>query len=512
MDKVFFKIIIPNYNNMPYIKQCLDSILNQTFQDFKIIIVDDLSTDMSDKFCEMYARKYPKKIHFIQVTEKRYAGGCRNIGIDFQLSSQYTLFVDGDDYLTNANSLMTIYKSIVSSMPDVLLFNWCQDRNGKIERRQTYKFEDFTECRLAACNWNSTWSKAVRTEFVQKCLENCMHGEDTYAWLKLYSKNPTIEQIHDCIYTYRLRNDSVVHDKTSMYVTTHQIYLDSLQQLYYETSSANLKQSIAQLIFRNYFIQTKTYSRIPHIESYRQTLDDLLNSNKSFIRFGDGEFNIIHNKPNVFEKQHNVLKQRLLSILKTSRDDILVGIPFCYFYKEVELLDVTRKWIDNVIQQRLVTDKYLDDISTDITYGDAYLTIMPTQTSQKFLDFSNYFNGIKHIFKEKNVVIVSGDNRVKNYNASLFELAKTVEFRIFDMQKDSFQHYDKILAYATCNIPDNAIYVIAFGPTGKVLAYDLTTKYSVRTFDAGHLLKIYQMYITGKLSNLNYDRKSIWKD
>ena len=64
LEKVFFKIIIPNYNNMAYIKKCLDSILEQTFQDFKIVVVDDLSTDGSDKFCEMYARKYPSKIVF----------------------------------------------------------------------------------------------------------------------------------------------------------------------------------------------------------------------------------------------------------------------------------------------------------------------------------------------------------------------------------------------------------------------------------------------------------------
>ena len=40
-DKVFFKIILPVYNSMAYIKQCLDSIVNQTFQDYKLIIVDD---------------------------------------------------------------------------------------------------------------------------------------------------------------------------------------------------------------------------------------------------------------------------------------------------------------------------------------------------------------------------------------------------------------------------------------------------------------------------------------
>ena len=81
-ENVFFKIIVPNYNNMPYIKKCLDSIINQTFQDFKIIIVDDLSTDESDKFCQMYAKKHSKKIIYHQLSKKGYAGACRNWAID----------------------------------------------------------------------------------------------------------------------------------------------------------------------------------------------------------------------------------------------------------------------------------------------------------------------------------------------------------------------------------------------------------------------------------------------
>lgn len=94
---------------MPYIKKCLDSILEQTFQDFKIIIVDDMSTDLSDKFCEMYSRKYPDKIVFIRLSEKGYAGKCRNVGIDYNLEHTYTWFIDSDDYVYDKNVLQHVY-------------------------------------------------------------------------------------------------------------------------------------------------------------------------------------------------------------------------------------------------------------------------------------------------------------------------------------------------------------------------------------------------------------------
>ena len=55
MDEVFFKIVVVNYNNIAYIKRCIESILNQTFKDFKMIVVDDISSDYSDKLAKMYA-------------------------------------------------------------------------------------------------------------------------------------------------------------------------------------------------------------------------------------------------------------------------------------------------------------------------------------------------------------------------------------------------------------------------------------------------------------------------
>lgn len=129
-EKVFFKIIIPNYNNMPYIKKCLDSILEQTFQDFKIIIVDDMSTDLSDKFCEMYARRYPDKIVYKQLSKKGFAGAARNAALDLNIKSHYTYFLDSDDMFYDINSLYNIF--IVSkSNPDLIECSYVELKQQK---------------------------------------------------------------------------------------------------------------------------------------------------------------------------------------------------------------------------------------------------------------------------------------------------------------------------------------------------------------------------------------------
>lgn len=113
MKSVFFKIVVPNFNNFEYLSKCLDSILSQTFLNYCVIIIDDQSTDKSWDILTLYNRKYPTKVFIHQVTEKLYAGGCRNIGINWPISSQYTLFIDSDDWLYDNNVLQQLHDEII---------------------------------------------------------------------------------------------------------------------------------------------------------------------------------------------------------------------------------------------------------------------------------------------------------------------------------------------------------------------------------------------------------------
>lgn len=90
--------VVPTYNVANYIEQCLNSILNQTDKDFKIIIVDDGSTDkVTPKICEKYAEKYSEVIKYISQNNKGL-GGARNTGLE-QVNTKYVMFLDSDDWL-----------------------------------------------------------------------------------------------------------------------------------------------------------------------------------------------------------------------------------------------------------------------------------------------------------------------------------------------------------------------------------------------------------------------------
>lgn len=105
----FFSIIIPVYNVEKYLRECIESVLVQDFNDFEIILVNDGSTDGSQDICEEYALSYSDKIRLIN---KKNGGlsDARNIGMK-QAQGEYLIFVDSDDYITNG-SLKTFYNEL----------------------------------------------------------------------------------------------------------------------------------------------------------------------------------------------------------------------------------------------------------------------------------------------------------------------------------------------------------------------------------------------------------------
>ena len=87
-------IIIPVYNVEQYLRECVDSVLNQTYSDVEVILVDDESTDQSGNICDEYAEMDSR----IKVIHKKNGGvsSARNTGID-KAVGEYLLFVDSDD-------------------------------------------------------------------------------------------------------------------------------------------------------------------------------------------------------------------------------------------------------------------------------------------------------------------------------------------------------------------------------------------------------------------------------
>ena len=87
-------IILPNFNKENYLKETIDSILNQSFKDFNLYIIDDNSTDNSKKVIDKYS---DTRIKVVNLKKNKGVHFCRNLGIRLS-KSKYISFIDADDY------------------------------------------------------------------------------------------------------------------------------------------------------------------------------------------------------------------------------------------------------------------------------------------------------------------------------------------------------------------------------------------------------------------------------
>lgn len=111
-------VIIPVYNTEEYLRECLDSVVNQTLKEIEIICVDDGSTDGSLEILKEYAAK-DKRIKVIH-QENKGVSYARNVGLT-NVIGEYIMFIDSDDYIL-PNTLQVLYDKIKSSNADLLVF------------------------------------------------------------------------------------------------------------------------------------------------------------------------------------------------------------------------------------------------------------------------------------------------------------------------------------------------------------------------------------------------------
>lgn len=136
---VKLSIIVPIYNVEQYLRKCVDSVLNQDYEDYEIILVDDGSPDGCPQICDEYAAKHEN----IRVVHRENGGlsAARNSGIE-EAKGEYVMFVDSDDYI-EPNVLRGLMEQVEREQLDVLHFDYQNVRMnaaGQNEVFQPYKF------------------------------------------------------------------------------------------------------------------------------------------------------------------------------------------------------------------------------------------------------------------------------------------------------------------------------------------------------------------------------------
>ena len=133
-----YSIIIPIYNTEKFLPKCVESVLDQTFKDFEVILVDDGATDNCPKICDNFAKKDSR----VKVIHQQNGGlsVARNNGIE-KAQGEYIIFLDSDDYWNDDNALLQLNDA---KQADIIIFG-CTDFNmktgEKIVSRNGYDLE-----------------------------------------------------------------------------------------------------------------------------------------------------------------------------------------------------------------------------------------------------------------------------------------------------------------------------------------------------------------------------------
>ena len=225
MENQLISVIVPVYNVEEYLKQCLDSILDQTYRNWELILVNDGSTDSSGLICQEYAEKDAR----IRYYEKENGGlsDARNYGIE-QAQGEYLTFVDSDDFL-DASHLNVLYNALVNNDVDISIANYTNyqtstatfylhtfgDYYEKIytseELIDDLSFLERNDLSFSTI-WGSLYKKSV---FSFLRFPKGVIGEDVALIYKMYTQVDKIVYVHKDTYIYR-ENDSGI-SKSKIY-------------------------------------------------------------------------------------------------------------------------------------------------------------------------------------------------------------------------------------------------------------------------------------------------------
>ena len=209
-------IIVPIYNVEKYLRQCLDSIVNQTLKDIEIILVNDGSTDSCPSICDEYASK-DKRIIVIH-KENKGLGAAYNTGLDIA-KGEYIGFVESDDFI-ELNMYEELYERAVQSGVDICLGSF-YIYHGKtnsvvktystpyflIQKDEIFSFDKHTE--LLTLH-SSVWSKLYKRQSLGH-LRFPVYGKKSYYVdfcyiVAAYLNAKSISRIDSYIYNYRTDN------------------------------------------------------------------------------------------------------------------------------------------------------------------------------------------------------------------------------------------------------------------------------------------------------------------
>lgn len=228
-------IVIPSFNNGKWLSHTLKSILSQTFTDYEIIVVDDMSTDDSVEVAKQYLR--PQDTLIIN-ENKRLSGGTRNVGI-LKAKGEYIFCIDSDDWLYDNFVFEKIDKKLNNE--DLLFMGYIAhtDKHDLMFNLHYKTLKDSITSGICA-----PWTKVVKRELFLKALfpEGTLF-EDRVQHFDLLSKTKTFTNLDDVSIVWnRINPNTISQNHTTEWITYRFNYCGDLYRLIRNIEDEDLRK------------------------------------------------------------------------------------------------------------------------------------------------------------------------------------------------------------------------------------------------------------------------------
>ena len=218
MNQPLVSIIVPIYKVEPYLRRCLDSIVNQTYTNLEIILVDDGSPDNCPEICEEYAAKDNRII----VIHKENGGlsDARNAGLDI-CKGEYVYFIDSDDFVSS-NAISILLNACEQNKADIAVGNHYsfhkESEISKETEKAVFRNISFEEAMRKQCFFSHeftqivvAWNKLIKTGIAKRFyFPKGLICEDNYTTFKYFYKTKAVAT-NTILYYYQNRKESIVN-------------------------------------------------------------------------------------------------------------------------------------------------------------------------------------------------------------------------------------------------------------------------------------------------------------
>ncbi len=255
-------IIVPVYNVEPYLSKCLDSLINQTFQDIEIICVDDCSPDNSNSIIKKYM-EYDKRIKIIENNKNIGLSGSRNIGMQIA-KAKYIMFLDPDDWY-DKDACELLYFEIVKKDVDLALFGTRKVYSNKSKKKvKEFFYSNRGKISDNSINllynldwsvWNKIWKKSILNKY-DIIFPTGQNLEDAPFYFKYMAFVKKVSIIKKPKYNYLQRPDSIIGQLRHKKLVDLMFYVKAVEdvRLFFKKHNLLLRKKAILFVIADRFI------------------------------------------------------------------------------------------------------------------------------------------------------------------------------------------------------------------------------------------------------------------